>query len=77
MEHEAPFGIIYGAEGYDFPFVKERGPYASLEEATAALDHKLAKWHGGWTIVSGWEKSDGYSITTGKGRVVSEGGGTK
>ena len=31
-----PFAIIYGAEGYDFPYVKESGPYDSLEAALAA-----------------------------------------
>lgn len=70
MTHEPPYGIIYGAEGYDFPLIAEDGPYETLDEARASLNSDTAARLGGWMIVSGWIASDGASITTGAGMVV-------
>lgn len=65
-----PYGIIYGAEGADFPDVAERGPFATLDLARRGVDLRLFADKGGATIVDGWEESDGKGIATGKGRVV-------
>ena len=64
------YGIIYGAEGCDYPDVSEDGPYATLSDARAAVDLTTAARMGGWTIVSDYSPSDGESISTGAGIVV-------
>lgn len=67
---ELTLGLIYGAEGADYPDVQEEGPYGSLADACAAVDDARAARLGGVMIVEDWVASDGESITTGKGRVV-------
>ena len=69
----APYAILYGAEGADFPKVFEDGPYDSVEAARAGVDTDVAAKLGGWMIVAGWQASDGESITTGKGQVLEHG----
>lgn len=64
------FGILYGAEGANFPNVVEDGPYATLAAATAALDPRMAARYDGAMIASAWQRSDGRDIATGKGQVV-------
>jgi hypothetical protein len=66
----APYAILYGAEGQDFPKVFEDGPYDSVEAARAGIDQEVAAKLGGWTIVAGWQASDGQRISTGKGQVI-------
>ena len=64
------YGIIYGADGADYPDVEEDGPYPSRAAADAAIDRTLVA-HRGAVIVDGYVASDGESITTGQGRIVA------
>ena len=69
MRH-TPYAILYGAEGADYPHIREDGPYWTLRAARAGVDHMLTRRYRGAMIVERWVRSDGQSITTGRGRVV-------
>jgi hypothetical protein len=69
-QYPGPYGIIYGPEG-DFPDLEEDGPFGTLSDLWDAFDRERAERVGGVTFVAEYEESDGQTIISGAGRVIT------